>query len=144
MKSVQFYMGEEEKFFPLFCYKDAECNVGLSYCTFDTDKERCPAYTSTKRINRGVREFADFLYTMRSKFVHEARLFLLPTPLPRGTAGSSWLFDFFEYEFKSARKLSYKGTLRFGLLSWLFTELVQKYLKALMDKYIEAKSERSS
>jgi len=144
MKSVQFYLGEEKKFFPLFCYKDAECNVGLSYCTFDTDKERCPAYTSTKRINRGVREFADFLYTMRSKFVHEARLFLLPTPLPKGTAGSSWLFDFFEYEFKSARKLSYKGMLRFGLLSGLFTELVQKYLKALMDKYIEAKSERSS
>ena len=140
MKSVQFYLKEENEFFPLFCFKGAECNVNHSYCTFDSNKERCPAYISTKRINRGIKECTDFLYTMRSKFVHEAKLFLLPKPLPKGVGGSSWLFDYFEYKF-TTRKRFYKGTIRLGLFSKLFTELVQKYLKALMDKYIEARSE---
>jgi len=80
---------------------------------------------------------------MRSKFVHEATLFLLPKPLSEGFGGSSWLFDYFEYKF-TTRKYLYKGAIMLGLFSKLFTELVQKYLKALMDKYIEARSEKSS
>jgi len=141
MKSVQFYLGREKEFFPLFCHKGAECNVNHSYCTFDSNKERCPAYVSTKWMDSGVRECTNFLYTMRSKFVHEAKLFLLPKPLPEGSFGSSWLFDFFEYKFIT-REYFYRGTLKFGLFSILFTELVQKYLKALMEKYIEARRER--
>jgi len=140
LKSVQFYQKEKKDFFPLFCFKGAECNVDHSYCTFDSDKRSCPAYMSTQRVNRGIREFADFLYTMRSKFVHEAKLFLLPQPLAEGVGGSSFLFDLYEYKF-TQRKRSYKGVIKLGLLSIQFTELVQKYLKMLLDRYIETRTE---
>jgi len=139
MKSVQFYQRQRKEFFPLFCFKGAECNVQYSYCTFDARKEKCPAYVSEKRISKGIKEFANFLYTLRSKFVHEAKLFVLPKPLPQGVGGSSWLVDYFEYKFIT-RDYFYKGTIMLELFGIQFTELVQKYLKTIMNNYVETRS----
>lgn len=139
MKSVQFYRKEEKEFFPLFCFKGAECNVKYSYCTFDSNKGKCAGYTSDRRINRGIKECANFLYTMRSRFVHEAKVFFLPKPLPEGVAGSSWFVDYLEYKFTTRRHF-HKGLVTLEIFSNQFTKLVQKYLKSLLDKYIETRS----
>lgn len=138
MKSVQFYRKERKEFFPLFCFKGVECHVNHSYCTFDTDKEKCPAYVSEKRMSRGIRECANFLYTMRSRFVHEAKLFFLPKPLPEGVGGSSWLVDYVEYKFIT-KDFFHKGSIMLELFSSQFIELVKKYLKKLMQRYIETR-----
>lgn len=136
MKSVQFLGGEGKEFFPLFCFKGAECHVNHSYCTFDRNKEKCPVYVSEKRMSESIRECANFLYEMRSKFVHEAKLFLFPKPLPEGVGGSSSLFDYIEYRF-TRKDYFHKGLIKLELFSNQFTELVKKYLKKLMQRYTE-------
>lgn len=141
MKSVQFYQKKRRDFLPLFCFKGPECNVQYSYCTFDSGKEGCPAYVSKRRMDKGIKECANFLYALRSRFVHEAKLFFLPRPLPKGVGGSSWLFDYLEYKF--ATGACFKGTIMMELFSAQFTELVQKNLKALMINYVEKKSLKS-
>jgi len=138
MKSVQFYQKKEKEFFPLFCFKGLECNVNHSYCTFNTSKEKCLAYISDRRISTGMKECANFLYAMRSRFVHEAKLFFFPKPLPKGVGGSSWLVDYVEYEFITKNYL-HKGSIMLDLFSSRFTELVKKYLKKLMQRYIETR-----
>jgi len=143
MKSVQFYRKEKKEFFPLFCFKGTECNVNHSYCAFDANKRKCPAYTSDRRINRGIRECANFLYTMRSRFVHEAKLFFLPKPLPEGVGGSSSFVDYLQYKFIT-KDYFHKGTIMLNLFSHQFADLVQKYLMATLDKYIEVRSEEKS
>ena len=138
MKSVQFWRKEEKEFFPLFCFKGVECHVGHTYCTFDTNKEKCPAYVSERRMRRGIIECANFLYTLRSRFVHGAELFLFPKPLPEGVGGSSWLVDYTEYRFIT-RDYFHKDSIILELFSHQFPKLVRKYLKELMQTYIESR-----
>lgn len=138
MRSVQFWKGAEKEFFPLFCFKGVECQVNHSFCTFDVDKTKCPAYASKRRMQRGIRECADFLYTLRSKFVHEAQLFFLPKPLPQGVGGSSFLVDYVEYDFQT-KKYSHKGSVMLHLFSNQFVKLGKKYLTQLIQAYLKAR-----
>jgi hypothetical protein len=137
MRSVQFLKKEDREFFPLFCYKGVQCNVKHSYCTFDNDKLQCPAYTSSKTLNKGMKECANFLYTLRSRFIHEAKLFLLPKPLPNGVGGSSHLIDYLkEYEFITKR-IKFEGIVKFELFSDQLVNILKKYLKQLIQAYLK-------
>lgn len=138
MKSVQFWRRDDKEFFPLFCFKGVECQVNHSFCAYDGDKMKCPTYVSERRIQRGIRECANFLYTLRSKFVHEAKLFFLPKPLPQGVGGSSWLVDYIEYDF-TTKDCSYKGNVMLDLFSSQLVKLGRKYLTQLIQAYLKAR-----
>jgi len=140
IKSVQFYQKEKREFLPLFCFKGVKCNLNHSYCNFDTNKTKCPVYASERQVRRGVKECANFLYTLRSRFVHEAKLFSFPKPLPEGVGGSSWLVDYTEYKF-TTRNYLHQGPIMLGLFSNQLTELVKQYLKRMMQKYVETREE---
>jgi len=140
MKSVQFWKREQKTFLPLFCFKGKECNVSHGYCEFDINKEKCPSYASEKKMQRGIRECANFLYSLRNRFVHEARLINFPEPLPGGVGGSSWLYDYVEYRFLSGRY--FQGTIKMDLFSERLVKLGRKYLKQLMQDYLEAAEKR--
>jgi hypothetical protein len=136
IKSVQFWKPEEKSFFPLFCFKGDACNVQHSHCTYDTQKEECPAQKSDRVTHLGIEECANFLYALRSEFVHEAKLFFLPKPLPEGVGGSSWVVDYLEYDF-STKDYPHRGSVMLELFSNQLVILVEKYLKKLMKDYLE-------
>jgi hypothetical protein len=138
MKSIQFWRKEERSFLPLFCFKVGECNFRHSYCEFDGDKARCPIYASELRMRRGIEECANFLYALRSRFVHEAKLANFPRPLPKGVAGSSSLIDYVDYAFLNGRH--FRGTIKIDLFSSELVKIGRKYLTQMMSEYVKVRA----
>ena len=85
-----------------------------------------------------MKECANFLYHLRSKFVHEAKLLLLPDPLPNGVGGSSWLIDYIKYDFLT-KEYKHEGNVSLEIFSNNLVKLGKKYLKKLIQTYLKTR-----
>ena len=140
MKNIQLFQKDEKgeiEVIPLCSYNSEDCNLSQFKCNYDINQMNCPAYDNNKYMKKPLKECADFLYYIRSKFVHEAQLYLFPEPLQKGFGGTSSSFNYIDYRFRNRGQ--YNGLIKMDLFPSIFIHLVKIKLKKLMDTFIETK-----
>jgi hypothetical protein len=121
------------EFVPFLCYDKKTCSQFVTHCKIGHVFANCPAFNNKKLVKDGIREFAEFLYNLRNKFVHDAHIFHL-TELCFGEP--AWLFTYIPYEFKYIKRPSYSGMV---VLRLTVTDLENKLLrdfKKLLSSFI--------
>ena len=120
---------------PLFCYDKEKCGIRDNCCQHDRDTN-CTAFNEEKVLNDGIREFADFLYHLRNKFVHDAHMFRLSKEEFETT---SFLLDYVsEYKFRHIEKPpSYREQVVFKLSVEKLERMLNRNFKKLLNNYIE-------
>jgi len=124
---------------PMFCYDEARCGKREHCCTFDN--ENCPAFSNEKVRKDGLKEFANFLYELRNRFVHSAHMFRLSEESAR--LGKSYVGDYFSYEFHYIKKPLYEGGAMLNLSPLDLKRILDKNFKKLLDNYIAARTKTS-
>ena len=109
---------------PRFCYED-KCNVRFLSCNFDRNKDNCPLVSSPSKLRRAIKNFSDFLYSLRNSFVHQANIVLLSEVDYNGT-------PVLLLEYIPAKKTN----LVIRLAPEQLETLLEKNFKKLLDDYI--------
>lgn len=117
---------------PLFCYNKEACGLREHGCMFDRDTN-CPAFKDEKILKRGIKEFANFLYNLRNRFVHDADMFTLAGKV-MGT--TSDLLTYVPYKFRYIKRPSYRGYVVIRLSAEKLEEILNRNLKKLLNTYI--------
>lgn len=112
---------------PHFCYED-KCNVQFLRCNFDRNKAECPLFNSPSKLRKAIKDFSNFLYSLRNSFVHEANIVLLSEVDDEGIP-----IPLLEY---IPRK---KANLVIGLAPEQLETLLEKNFTKLLDAYFNNK-----
>ena len=94
-------------------------------------------------MEKGIQEFATFLYDLRNNFVHNARVFGLPFN-PRnanhvGFTTKPSFSDFMEYEFSYLKKPKFEGIVVLMLNPDDIVRILERNFKALLNSYVLAR-----
>jgi len=140
LKSICYFIRNDDgsiSLVPLFCYNKEKCGIRDNGCEYDRDAN-CTAFNEEKVLNDGIKEFADFLYHLRNKFVHEAHMFRLSRE-EFGT--TSFLLDYVtKYKFRHIEKpSSYREQVVFRLSVEKLEGILNRNFKKLLDNYIETR-----
>jgi len=104
---------KENPFFQVhpFCY-DEKCPItriervtdtSIMYGNPRSDCEKCPLFEDDKKLKRGMEEYAQFLYEVRNRFVHDAILAPFPSG-KRGIFSSENVVSMTRYRFRRSNK----------------------------------------
>jgi hypothetical protein len=159
LESVKYYSIYRDKRIsaPLFCYQE-ECGKGKRNCVFHYDQrsvwetnsymsdeddellrfsiEDCPLIQNENLLNKNLNEFANFIYEMRNKFVHNATLFHLSVEFLGST---SFMVDYIEYEFRYVKKPKFRGTIILKLSPNNLEKLLNRNFKKMLESYIASR-----
>lgn len=120
------------RFAPLCHQDDDSCFWRDSaFCNYHFYESQCPMLKNDRILNKALKEFGNFLYTMRSQFVHSGRIPILARPLPKDIAGMSSVYDYYEMR-------DYKGPVLINLRSDALYALLVKYLPEMFESYLKA------
>jgi len=135
LKSVYYYIKNADNSYSLvslFCYDEEVCRSVKTPCLFRLDKN-CPAFKDKEIVKDGIKEFADFLYRLRSKFVHDALMFGLSGEAFGTTA---LLVTYVPYRFRYIKRPSYDGNVVLRLSGKKLEEILNSNFKKLLSEYI--------
>lgn len=118
---------------PLFCYDRKVCKPKKHVCAFGFVDENCPAFKDEKILKNGIKEFADFLYNLRNRFVHAAHMFGLSGEAFGTTA---LLATYVPYKFRYIKRPSYNGNVVLRLSGKKLEEILNRNFKELLSDYI--------
>jgi hypothetical protein len=147
LRSVYYFVKNEnnkETSVPMFCYDKAICGKSTHCRAFDKyafDNKFCPASSDEKLRKTALKEFANFLYELRNRFVHNAHMFRLSEESAR--LGKSSVYDYISYEFHYIKKPPYAGAVRLKLSPVDIKRILEKNFKKLLDNYIKARTKTS-
>lgn len=137
LKSVCYLVEDDnnsKSLVPLFCYNKNVCGPRNYGCRYDS--ENCPAYKEERILKKGIKEFADFLYNLRNRFVHDAHMF----GLSREVLGTtSDFFTYVPYTFRHIRRPSYNGFVVMRLTGKKLEEILNRNFEKLLDGYIDTR-----
>jgi hypothetical protein len=136
LRSVSYYVRNKDKSLtdvPLFCYDALKCGKRRFGCKFVGDEE-CPALKEEKILKDGIKEFANFLYEMRNRFVHDANMINLSEEF-RGEA--SFLYDYVPYKLRYLKRPSYNGFVGLKLSAQNLENILGRNFKKLLNNYID-------
>lgn len=136
LRSVSYYVSNNDNSLtdvPLFCYDAPKCGKRRFGCKFVADEE-CAALNNGKVLKDGIKEFANFLYEMRNKFVHDASMISLSEEFMGET---SYLYDYIPYRLRYLKRPSYKGFVGLKLSAQNLENILNRNFKKLLDNYIE-------
>lgn len=118
---------------PLFCYDRGRCGERKHGCMFDSYD--CPAFLDEKVMKIALEEFANFLYELRNRFVHNAHMFRLSEEYA-GLSGKSTLADYVLYKFRYLERIPFKGAVIINLSALDLKRILDANFKKLLDSYI--------
>lgn len=121
------------------CFEGFKC-TGAEHCCMFESYDDCPACSEKKTIQTGIKEFANFLYTFRNRFVHDARIFRLSEETSDSTISD--LFDYVPYTFKYPKKSKrpqYNGIVSLRLSPNNLMRIIDRNFKKLLDNFIRAR-----
>jgi len=117
---------------PLFCYNKELCGARNHGCMFDSD-ENCPAFQEEKILKEGINEFANFLYSLRNRFIHDAHMFGLSS---EALGTTSFLLTYVPYKFRYIKRPLYKGSVVIRLSVDKLEEILNRNFKKLLNEFI--------
>jgi hypothetical protein len=157
LKSVKYYSTYKGKRVtaPLFCYEE-KCGKGIRDCVFHYDRksdwsvcandkdeelarygiEDCPLYHDENLLNKTLSEFANFIYQMRNKFVHNATLFHMSEEFLGST---SFMADYMEYDFRYVKEFEFKGTIILQLSPENLERILYRNFKKMLESYVASR-----
>lgn len=122
------------------CFEGFKC-IGAEHGCMFGGSEDCPARSEEKAIYKGIKEFANFLYTFRNGFVHDARIFRLSEETSGSTMSN--LFDYVPYTFKynipKSKRPQYNGNVSLRLSPNNLIRIIDRNFKKLLDNYISVR-----
>ena len=118
---------------PLFCYDKKVCKPKKLVCAFGFIDENCPAFKDEKILKDGIKEFADFLYNLRNRFVHDAHMFGLSEEAFGNTA---LLVTYVPYKFRYIKRPLYNGNVVLRLSGKKLEEILDRNFNKLLSKHI--------
>jgi hypothetical protein len=124
----------KDELVPLFCYDKNACSDKVNLCNRGYVFVNCTALNKKKIAREGIKEFSDFLYSLRNKFVHDAHVFYFSEkaseePIP--------FFTYIPYEFKHIKKPSYSGMVVLKLTVADLEKKLNRDFKKLLTNYIK-------
>ena len=128
--------------FPLLCFEESRCRPPpIQSCPLvNYDKQDCLICNNDKELRKVLDEFAEFLYTFRSKFVHDARMFGLASPESithdNGATISMGLWTYVDYSFRKLDKSKYEGGIMLDLNARHLEGILEHNFKKLLDNFV--------
>ena len=164
LKSIAYYpqIGKQKSNVPMFCYSDELCGGKECYddknecfgkdcfdervcvrktlgCLYVEDAN-CPAYLTHKILTDGMKEFANFLYSIRNSYVHNAQIFTLSFNNDRYFQRPS-LHDFVvNYRFLDRHKKPFTGCIVIRLDPQDIINIMERNFKKMLDEYIAVRT----
>lgn len=145
IKSISYYytseINSESNLVPMFCYEEKKCKTAPYYsCPIHTDDSNsCKICNDEKSLKKSINEFAEFLYTLRSNFVHNAIIFDLASPQsitrPNGITMDAALVTYIQYKFRKIKKPEYKGMILLQLTADHLENILDHNFKNLLMNY---------
>jgi hypothetical protein len=138
LRSIQYFVESEngsKQTVPLFCYDKARCGKRQHGCQFDSYD--CSAFNDEKIIKIALKEFANFLYELRNRFVHNAHMFMLSEEYAE-YSGQSALADYIDYRFRYIKRPNFKNQVIITLSALHLKGILDANFKKLLDSYIAA------
>lgn len=135
--------------FPLFCFEESRCRPPpVQSCPLVSyDKQDCLICNDAKELKKVLDEFAEFLYTLRSKFVHDARMFALASPKSvthdNGVTISMGLWTYVDYSYRKLKKPKYKGGLFLDLNALHLEKVLEHNFKKLLDNFVALRESKA-
>jgi hypothetical protein len=139
LRSVSYYVRNKDNSLtdvPLFCYDAPKCGKRRFGCKSVADEE-CTALKEEKVLKDGIKEFANFLYVMRNRFVHDANMISLSEEF-RGEA--SFLYDYVPYKLRYLKRPSYNGFVGLKLSAQSLENILNRNFKKLLNNYIKIRN----
>ena len=136
LKSVFYYIKNADNSYSpvsLFCYNEEACRFVKTPCLFRLDRI-CPALKDKKIVKDGIKEFANFLYHLRSNFVHDARMFRLSEEAFGTTA---FLWTYVPYNFRHIKRPLYTGRVLLRISVAELEQILNRNFKKLLNEYID-------
>jgi hypothetical protein len=125
------------EFVPLFCYRKELCYDNAVHCKIGQIVSNCPAIRDKKILKDGIREFAEFLYQIRNKFVHNAVVYNLPELASKEL---EWQFTYIPYKFKYIKSPPfYNDYVLFRIAFFDIEKIFERNFKKLLKNYIEGR-----
>ena len=154
LKSVSFYTtlddgGKSSHLMPMFCYDKNYCYfrepfISCPLSPLNYNKDDCPICKDVKKLEIGLDEFAEFLYSMRNNFAHDAHMPTLAPPLEPvvhegGATMSMSMFAYTHYKFKRRKKPDYLGWICIDLNVNYIEKILNRNFKKLLENYVEVR-----
>ena len=147
LESIRFYIkldtdSKSSKLVPMFCFKENVCRLAPYYsCPRQNyDRKDCPICENEKTLKKSLDEFAEFLYALRSNFVHNAIIFDLASPKSvthhNGVTMDMGLATYIQYRFRKIKRPEYKGTIFLELTANHLENILNRNFKKLLNNYI--------
>ena len=148
LKSIRCYNksdnGSKSNLVPMFCFEENVCRLAPYYsCPMvNYNRKDCPICINEKSLKKSLNEFADFLYSLRSKFVHNAIMFDLASSQsathPNGvTMTMSLVMYVNKHRFRDRKRQKYTGNILLDLTAKNLETILNSYFKRLLNEYLE-------
>ncbi|MCJ7559257.1 hypothetical protein MUO79_01400 [Candidatus Bathyarchaeota archaeon] len=130
-----------------FCYEKT-CPQVLSSSTcpfkksilYECDYPKCSLGGDSQKLGKRIGYFADFLYEIRNHFVHDAKMFSLPT----GTAKFDWDKNLIHLRYKfPCEKSATEKRILCCLGAKQLEQILNRNFKKLIDSYITSRESES-
>jgi hypothetical protein len=155
IKSVRFFPKlksglNSPNLFPLFCFEESRCNPPpLQSCPLvNYDQQDCLICSDAQELKKVLDEFAEFLYTLRSKFVHDARMFALASPNTvthdNGATLSMSLWTYIDYNFRKLKREKYEGLIMLDLTTRHLEGILKCNFKKMLDNFVRLREPKES
>jgi hypothetical protein len=168
LKSISYYPqdGKQTSHVPMFCYSDNECGgkdcfnkkneimcrgndcFNESTCVrrelgcLYIKEENCPAYLSDQKLEKAIKEFANFLYTLRNRYVHNAHIFSLSSNDERCFHTPALLDYIVNYRFRDDKKKPFTGCIVIRLDPQDLINIVNRNFKELLNQYTDIRLDK--
>ena len=147
LESIRYYVksntdSSSSNLVPMFCFEENVCRLAPYHsCPMQNyDTKDCPICKDEKALKKSLNEFAEFLYTLRSNFVHNAIIFDLASPQSvthsNGVTMDMALATYIQYHFKKINRPEYKGNILLELTANHLESILSRNFKRLLDNYI--------
>lgn len=123
---------------PLFCYDKNACGSKVSQCNMGYVFANCTALNNKKLAKDGIKEFSEFLYSLRNEFVHDAHIFHFSEKLSGETVP---FFTYIPYEFRYLKRPFYSGIVTLRLTVADLERKLSRDFKKLLRNYIKMRCE---
>jgi hypothetical protein len=115
---------------PLFCYSE-QCGEIKQICALRTDNN-CLLFTDEKALKKALSEYANFLYILRNRFIHNACMFSLAD-----TYDGALVLTEIPYKFRfSKQPPDFTGFLFLNLSVIELRNILNRNFKKLLDYHI--------
>ena len=168
LRSISYYPkdGKQTSHVPMFCYSDNQCGGKDCFdkkneimcrgndcfdelkcikkefgCLYVKD-DKCPVYRSDQKLKKAIKEFANFLYTIRNNYVHNAQIFTLSSNDERYFNTPALLDYIVNYRFRDKKKKPFTGCIEIRLDPQDVINIVNRNFKTLLNEYVVVRLEK--